>query len=475
MSDRPAQLLLVDDDPTMEPLLRNLLPRDRFEITWHRTLASGLAALPQEWDVVLVSSLLGDGVGLKLLEESATRPIRPPVILIAASRIVSTTIEGMKCGAFDCIRKPIDLAQLRERIEAACRSRQRCTPASPAEPLGAADPYQDDLPVALVGENERMLGVFKDVGRLAQCHGPVLIQGECGTGRESVARCIHRHSSRSEQPFAVIYCPGYVGSEIEQQVENQLQALHKGGGGTIFLQEIADISVTAQSQLLAWIRRGIFAGDAAGLESGVRLMATSSTPLDVRVRTGPFRADLYYLLGAHLIEVPALRQRISDIPLLVAHILRQLKPNRMPAVSDEAMRLLTSHMWPGNIDELTSVLRRCVVAGNGCVVADESLRDSIRSSVSRKTEESTGLHMTDWGSLVSFHLEGNREDLYLAATEELDIKLLPMVLTHTGGNQSEAARLLGMTRASLRKKIRGLGLDARRKSGTGSAGSASVG
>jgi DNA-binding NtrC family response regulator len=140
-----------------------------------------------------------------------------------------------------------------------------------------------------------------------------------------------------------------VDSEFEQQVESQLQSLHKAGGGTVFLQEIADISVTAQSQLLAWLRRGMFAGDATGLQQGIRLMATSTAPLDLRVREGQFRGDLYYLLSAHLIEVPALRQRIGDIPLLVRHLLRHLRPTHTPSVSEEAMQLLTCHLWPGNV------------------------------------------------------------------------------------------------------------------------------
>lgn len=464
MSEKPARVLLVDDGPDLELQAESegLLPADRFEISLKRSVADGIQAVDDDWDAVVVSSQLGDGQGLSLLDASRQLRLPPPVILVVQKSVVTTTIEAMKRGAFDCIRKPIERVRLQEQIEAACLSKRQFKSASPS--VIATDDENDDLPVALVGENERMLRVFKDVGRLSRSHEPVFIQGESGTGKESVARCIHRNSSRAEQPFAVIYCPGYESSEFEQQVESQLQSLHKAGGGTVFLQEIADISVTAQSQLLAWLRRGMFAGDATGLQQGIRLMATSTAPLDVRVREGQFRGDLYYLLSAHLIEVPALRQRIGDIPLLVRHLLRQLRPTHTPSVSDEAMQLLTCHLWPGNIDELTSVLRRSVVAGNGWVIANDSLRNAIRSSVIRESDGPSSSNVTDWGTLVSFHLESDREDLYTTATEELDLKLLPMVLAYTGGNQSEASRLLGMTRASLRKKMRGLGLDARRKS-----------
>jgi DNA-binding NtrC family response regulator len=460
MPNRPAKILLVDDDPATERLLSGICSADHFSISGRNSIKSAIEALGERWDLAVVDNLLVDGTGLEFLDICQKTDPDLPLIIISRANIAQTTIEAMKRGAFDCLRKPIDLGLLQDRVEAAYQSRQQAPTTMIAQPRSAGS----ELPTVLVGETERMLRVFKDVGRLAATSDPVLIIGESGTGKESVARCIHGFGADRDSPFATIYCPGFIGNELERQLENQLATI-RDSGGTIFLQEIADLAVTAQSQLLAWLRRGTFEVSSTSGRPGIRLMATSTRPLEHRVTAGEFRADLFYLLSAHLIEVPPLRQRTGDIPILTGHILRQRYPERSPRVSEEAMRLLSSHVWPGNIDELTNVLRRSVVQGNGQIIADSQLRESLRRRLTNEPHDTShGDHLTNWGFVFKSQCDSNRGDLYATATEEMDTNILPIVLEHTGGNQSEAARVLGMTRASLRKKLRVLGLAVKRKS-----------
>lgn len=469
----PAKVLVVDDDPLVTVIVRRAMEGVDCQLHSAGDAQGGLDAIKQfSPDLVVLDNILPDASGVDVLQQIHRLAPALPVIFVTACGTGSTAIEAMKLSAFDYLSKPLDPQMLRGQLRRALAYRSLAE-ADPSEAL-TTSVVPEPLSNSLVGECPAMQMVFKSVGLVAGQNVTVFIQGEHGTGKESIAREIHKHSRYSDGPVLKLQCLGVSeGRLIEQDLfghGSNAGLLEEAEGGTLLIKGISHLPLSAQSKLLQVLRDGVFRrlGETAQRKLGCRIVAISIGPLDTRVRRGEFRSDLYYALGSFVISLPPLRKRRGDIPLLAAHILEKLRPIHesfgvsKPRVSAEAMQALSEHLWPGNIDELEAILKRTLVEQKGHVLLAADLRKALGVTAAAITEQSdTKRFATDWTSFTRLRIEAGTDMLHADATEEMERNLFSRVLLHTEGNQAQAARILGITRASLRKRLRQYNMSAR--------------
>jgi DNA-binding NtrC family response regulator len=396
-------------------------------------------------DCLLLDIRLRDGDGLDFLRELRAGPARDvPVIVTTAYGDSERTIRAMRDGAFDYITKPFDLPSLRAAVDRAVKQRALVQSTAPAPPPAEA-------PGDLVGTSAAMLAVWKLIGRAAASDAPVLITGETGTGKELVARAIHRYSPRVARPFVAVNLaalpPGLIESELfghERGAFTGASARRSGrfesvADGTLFLDEIGDLDQALQTKLLRAVQEGTYerVGGNEALSSGARLLAATNRPVRPGAPGVALREDLYYRLAVIEIELPPLRARKSDIPLLVSHALRGT-PAR--AVSESAMGELLAYPWPGNVRELFHVLQRAAVMCGGEVIDVVNLPAPLGRAApadEAPADDDLSLH---------------------AATARLERRFIIRALERAKGNRSAAARLLGIGRPLLYTKLEEHGL-----------------
>ncbi len=451
-----ASVLIVDDDRTIrEGLVRavgsaGLTPRAC------EGLATARAALANErFDCVLLDIRLKDGDGLTLLAELREQQPSLPVVMATAYGDSDRTIEAMKLGAYDYLTKPFDLDRLLETLRRAVKT--------PTIAEAVADSSANG---ALIGSSATMLGVWKAIGRAASSNASVLVTGESGTGKELVARAIHVHSERKNGPFVAVNIAALPPTLVESELFGHEKGAFTGaagrregrfevaGGGTLFLDEIGDLELGLQTKLLRVLQEGTFerVGGNETLSASARIVAATSRPVLPKTPGATLREDLFYRLAVLHIELPPLRERRSDIPLLVqAFLTRLAEPRR--AVSERAMQALAAQPWPGNVRELFHALERASVMSRSEVldVRDFDLPtprpiDAVPEPRSRAAD----------GPVAELPPDG---DLNLRrATDALERALILKALERSGGNRAEAARLLGIGRPNLYAKMRELGL-----------------
>jgi two-component system nitrogen regulation response regulator GlnG len=467
-----ANVLLIDDDPAVVPeQVRQAFPGPRYRVDVAATGAEGLehvrAGPP---DVILLDLRLPDQSGLDVYQQIRAIDARIPVLFVTLAKGADAAIEAMKQGAYDYLFKPLDLAQLRrvvgEALEVARRMR---APAVVAE--SAADP---DAEGAIVGSCPAMREVYKAIGRVAAQNVPVLITGESGTGKELVARAIYQHGPRARAPFLALNCAAIP----EQLLESELFGHEKGAftgadrrrigkfeqvsGGTIFLDEIGDMPPALQAKMLRLLQEQTFerVGGNETIRTDVRLIAATHHDLKADAAEGKFRPDLFYRLGVFTIHLPPLRERGDDLLLLVQTYLRRFGRElgrEVLQVAPEALGQLRAYPWPGNVRELQSVLKQALLRASGTVLLPAFLPDlsGTPEEVGPETQAGADLGLE---TFITQRLGPNTTDLYAETHRQLDRLLLSRVLAHTGGNQYQAARLLGIARQTLRLKLRDLGL-----------------
>ncbi len=469
MSGRPARILLIDDDPLVQRIGLRLFASPDYACTVAGTAAEALKQLPlTKPDVVVLDHLLPDCTGIDLLRQIHTFDSRLPVILITVAGTSGNTIEAMKRGAFDFLAKPLDLDLLAAHVKRALESRRlMLTPVEMADANVTVEAGH-----VLVGQSDAMREVYKAIGRVATQNCPALITGEPGTGKELVARLIYENGLRSRGPLLTIKCNDFALPWLESElfghepgafagaVNPRVGKVEQGRGGVLLLKEVGDLPLATQSKLVDLLRHRRFQrlGSSEYLLSDVTVLATASEDLSAAVAEGRFQADLFYALGSFNIAMPSLRQRPSDIPLLIDHFMKRLSriqrtfSSEVPRVSEEALAHLSHYSWPGNIDELQSVLKRGIIEGKGTV----QLTPSLVQSLQRPVMSDAGPHaeITNWRALLEQGMAAASDDLYNSALTEMERRFLPLVMQVSGGSQVKAARALGITRGSLRKKLR---------------------
>jgi two-component system nitrogen regulation response regulator GlnG len=476
-----AHLLLIDDDPAFIPeQVCQAFPAPRYRVVVAGTGAEGLDHVRAETpDVILLDLRLPDQSGLEVYHQIRQIDARIPVIFITLAKSADAAIEAMKQGAYDYLFKPLDLHQLRRVVgEALEVSRRMREPAVLAET--APDP---DAEGAIVGSCPAMREVYKAIGRVAAQNVPVLITGESGTGKELVARAIYQHGPRSKAPFLALNCAAIPETLLESELFGHEKGAFTGAdrrrigkfeqvsGGTIFLDEIGDMPLTLQAKILRLLQEQSFerVGGNETVRTDVRLIAATHRDLKAWSAEEKFRPDLYHRLSVFTIHLPPLRERGEDLAMLVRHYLRRFSRElgrEVRQVDPEALERLRNGSWPGNIRELQSVLKQALLQASGPVLLPAFL-PAISSgplhsypSALQTGEEGATPAGADLGleAFIRQRLRPETQDLYADAHRQVDRVLLPRVLEYTGGNQHQAARLLGIARQTLRQKLRDLGL-----------------
>jgi two-component system nitrogen regulation response regulator GlnG len=462
-------LLIVDDEPSIQLAFRRAFREPDLQVICAGTAAEGLELIRrQQPDVIILDVHLPDQTGLTTLHQLRELDPRSPVIFITGKSTTETAIEAMKLGAFEYLLKPLELSQLRLVVERALAiSRLMRVPAVVAD-----DQPVDERADALVGRCPPMQEVYKGIGRVAAQDMTVLITGESGTGKELVARAIYQHSRRANGPFLAINCAAIPENLLESELFGHEKGAFTGAdrrrigkfeqcsGGTIFLDEVADMSPLTQSKVLRLLQEQRFErlGGEETIETDVRILAATNTNLEAAVAESRFRQDLYYRLSVFTLALPPLRSRSDDLSLLVQHYVRRFSRELgkdVQSVAPETMVRLQHYTWPGNVRELQSVLKQALLHASGPILIPDFLPplDETSALVARAEPPVDSLDQ-----LIDHHLGTGSMTLYPEAVQWLERIVLARVLRHTEGNQLRAAKILGITRGSLRSKLRELGI-----------------
>ena len=474
-------LLVIDDERSILHAFRRAFPPPEVNLVTAATAAEGLKAVGEvRPDTVILDVELPDQSGLEAFRRIHELDSRIPVIFITGHATTDVAIEAMKLGAFEFLLKPLDLTELRAVVRKGFAiNRLMQTPVvvagqetaqvleTPAE-AGAAN-YD-----VLVGRCPAMQTVYKAIGRVASQDVNVLILGESGTGKELVARAIYRHSRRATGPFLAINCAAIPEALLESELFGHERGAFTGAerqrigkfefctGGTLFLDEIGDMSPMTQTKLLRVLQEQRFerVGGNETITTDVRILTATNRNLERLVDPGQFRSDLYYRLGGFTIRLPPLRERLEDLPLLVEHFLKRFNRElgrEVQRLAPETMAVLARYRWPGNLRELQSVLKQALLQSTGEVLLVDFLPAALRPQGKEKdTPVPTSFPALD--AFINDRIQAGSQALYSETLAQMERKLITQILEYTGGNQLQAAGILGITRGSLRNKIRSLGI-----------------
>lgn len=465
-------LLVIDDDRAVLYMIGQAFKDTEVTVLTARDVEHGLELIAQKPDVVLLDIMLQETSGLEAFRKIQALDAKLPVIFITAQDSSDTAIEAMKLGAYDYLLKPLDLPKLRDLVERALEIR-RLMHVPVDLPRGDATISIGDQ---IIGRSQQMQDVFKAIGRVAPQNVTVLIHGESGTGKELVARAIYHHSNRAEKQFLAVNCAAIPEALLESELfghekgsftsadHRRIGKFEQCSGGTIFLDEVGDMSPLVQSKVLRVLQEQRFerVGGTDTIQTDVRIITATNRNLKHMAANGEFRDDLYYRLNGFTINLPPLRERGDDILLLLESFLRRISREigkDVHGISPDALDLLIKYRWPGNVRELEAVVRQSLLQTTGHVVLPEFLAESVHSTNAAQPHvEHDGDPASDLESLVDQRLRSRSQSIYAEAMELLDRYVITRVLRHTDGNQSQAAKLLGITRGSLRNKIRTLGI-----------------
>ncbi|GAW28331.1 sigma-54 dependent transcriptional regulator [Carboxydocella sp. ULO1] len=446
-----ATILVIDDEEHLRWILSKALNKTGYRVLTAATGQEGLKLVSEQMpDLVLLDLRLPDLDGITILKTIKKDQPQLPVIVITAHGTVETAIEAMKAGAVDYLTKPFDLDELKLVIE---RTLTLVELSQEVDYLrGELRERQGE---GLIGQSPSMVEIRELIGRIADTAATVLIQGESGTGKEVVARQLHLQSSRANKPFVAINCAAIPENLLESELFGHERGAFTGAnarkkgklelvrGGTLFLDEIGEMPLTLQAKLLRVLQERTYerVGGTEPLKLEARIIAATNRDLRKAIQEGKFREDLYYRLQVIPIHLPPLRERREDIPLLVQHFLRKYDPGkRLKGVAPEAMALLQQYHWPGNIRELENTIERAVILCTGHEITPENLPREISGDKQRVA-----------GVLLDFPPEGIN-------LEEVERELIRLALVRSGGNQTQAARLLGITRSALIYRMEKYGL-----------------
>ncbi len=439
-----AQILVIDDEQSIRDTLELFLRKKGHTVVKASHGKEGLARFEELCpDVVILDIRLPDGNGLEILQQMRQQNCLSKVIMITAFQDMETTVQAMKYGAFDYVQKPLDIKVIEKTVE-------RALQVLAIERGSSASPQQESEQLnVLVGKSENMVQIFKMIGVLCQNRVPVLIQGETGTGKELIARMIHQNSLYRDEPFVILDCSAVV----ENLLESELFGYEKGaftganrtnkgkietaGKGTLFLDEIGELPLNVQGKFLGFLQRQEYmrVGGHQMLQAQCRVIAATNRNLAEMVQQGTFKEDLYYRLKVVTLYVPALRERISDMPLLVEHFLHKIHlkfGTETLQLQDGVMERLLLHPWTGNVRELENILVEASVRARGSVILTEDL-DAL---LTREDE-------------LLPHLDSSTPD-----EASLEKQRIETTLELVQWNRSEAARRLGLSRPTLRTKMR---------------------
>jgi DNA-binding NtrC family response regulator len=451
------RVLVVDDEPGVQESLRMLL-KEECEVVTAGSVDAALALLAEASpDLILLDLVMPGRSGFDLFAELSQQAAPPPVIVLSGTRTIATAVEAMKLGAADYLTKPFEVEALRIKVRQLLSRREL---EREVERLRAQVAAEERLG-GLLGRSPAMREVFQTIRRIALSQVTVLIRGESGTGKELVARAIHDLGPRKQGPFVAVNCAGIPDGLIESELfghergaftdaaQRRIGRFEAASGGTLFLDEIGELATPVQAKLLRALqeRRIERLGGTGSIPVDVRVLAATHRDLEQDVAQGRFRADLFYRIHVVPIQLPALRQRREDIPLLASHFLEQARaaagqgPTR---IAPAALAALEHYAWPGNVRELGNAIEHAVALAESDVLGLDDLPGALV-----RTTRIDGLHEAVLSGQLGFE----------QATADFERELLLEALENAGWNQTRAAEHLRMTRRALKLRMDRLGLE----------------
>jgi DNA-binding NtrC family response regulator len=444
-------ILIVDDEPTIRETCAEVAQQTGMKATAVASAEEALEVLEHSAvDIVLTDLMLQRTSGLDLLKRVHDTNPTLPVIVLTQYGTIDSAVAATRLGAVDYVTKPFRIEELRARLERAARA---------VELQQENQLLREQLRTrpgfgGLIGVSERMQRVYKIMQKVSQHEYPVLILGESGTGKELVAKSIHFSGPRKDRPFAPVDCSALVPTLIESELFGYVKGAFTGAqhgkqglleaaqGGTLFLDEIGDMPVDLQAKLLRALQEREVkpVGSTERRRIDVRIIAATNRDLESAIKSGTFRQDLYFRLNVVQVKLPPLRERKSDIPLLVTSFLDKFSDPQQPprTISEEAMRQLIAYDWPGNVRELENAIERAVALGSGPI-----------------------LHVADLPSNLQYPTTERVPDRNeLLPLEELERRAILHTLRETGGDKLAAARILGIGKTTLYRKLKQYDLEA---------------
>ncbi|MGO9837073.1 MAG: sigma-54-dependent transcriptional regulator [Polyangiaceae bacterium] len=459
------QVLIVDDEPNLRKILSAQLTRDGYDVLTAEDGEQGLALLGEHHiDLVITDLKMPKVDGMTLLKRALVEEPELPVVLITAHGSIDTAVEALKSGAFDFVTKPFDKDEVRQIVAKALKTRELRGADATSTPTAQAARF------GIIGTSPSITDLYAILERVADTPTTVLITGESGTGKELVARALHEHSSRKGKPFIKVNCAAIPKELIESELFGYERGAFTGAvtskpgrfelanGGTLFLDEIGEIPIEMQVKLLRALQESEFerVGGIKTIRVDVRLVAATNRELKKLIVAGSFREDLFYRLNVVPIHLPALRERTSDIPLLVEHFLARFNERlrkKVEGVEADATEQLTEYPWPGNIRELENVVERAVLFCDTQKVRATDLPPEIRGIPAMANIPTP---VADLQAALAG--EGGLKEHVKVAMSRLEKELVSRALQQTSGNVTHAARLLKISRKGLQLKMKELGL-----------------
>ncbi len=464
----PAKILLIEDDAGIRDNLRRVLVEEGHDVATEKRGDDGLARASRDLFNVVITDLKMPGLnGLELVRQLHAAQPRLPIILITAFGTTETAIEATKCGAYDYVLKPFDIAELVDLVGKAANSNRLMS-----EPVGLGESSAGQG--GLVGQSGAMQAIYKEVGRVASKPVNVLIRGETGTGKELIARALYQHSDRARAPFVAINCAAIPETLLESELfghergaftgadSRRVGRFEQANTGTIFLDEIGDMPLGTQVKLMRVLQEKSLQrlGGKDAITVDVRVLAATHQDLQTGIRQKRFREDLYYRLSVVEITLPALRQRREDIPDLVRFFLQKYGldlGNPAPSIHPDAMEFLQTQAWPGNVRELENVVRKALLLAQTYTINV----DHVRVALNKPTElvysaaRGFGEYVDD---LLAAARRGELNDAHARVLQIAEREVFSRAIQQAQGNQAKAARWLGISRITMKAKLVQFGL-----------------
>ena len=461
------KILVIDDDDKLRLSFELLLSQEGYSVTGAPSGESGLKKINADMpDLVILDIRLPGMNGLETFLDIHKLNPKLPVIIMTAYGTTETAIKATKMGAFDYILKPFEIPEMlstvSQAIETARFTRSTVDINSPPERITDQD--------VIIGKSKCMQEVYKAIGKVAPTDATVLIRGESGTGKELIAKAVYQHSLRASRPFVVINCVAIPETLLESELfgyekgaftgasHRRMGKIELANNGTVFLDEIGDMPSAIQAKILRLLQEKSIErlGGREIIPVDVRIIAATNRNLETSVDEGKFRQDLYYRLKVVTIQLPRLRERASDIPLLVSYFIPKYASEmglNNPGITDQAQKILNIHIWPGNIRELANIIQKALIFNRGNPISPEEITTAIgfnlKGAEALIHDNEKGIRLLARNMLLS----RKGENIFESSVDRFSSALISEALNLTGGNISKAARFLGVSRPTLHSRI----------------------
>lgn len=463
-----GKILIVDDEKNITSSFKKILEDEGHNAFIVSSAEEGIKiAEDNAMDLVVMDIRMPGMSGLEAFAKFKEIDNKMPIIIMTAFGTTETAIEAMRLGAYEYIIKPFDIPGMKRLVEKALEAARLMKTEVTYE---AEEEAKGDR---IIGSSSKMQQVYKLIGQVAASDVAVLLRGESGTGKELVARAIYHYSKRKDKPFLVINSAAIPETLLESELfgcekgaftdarERRIGKLEQCNGGTLFLDEIGDMPASTQAKMLRVLEDKSFErlGGNATIKVNVRLITATNKNLEALIKDGKFREDLYYRLNAITISIPPLRERKEDISQLAQYFLIKYAKElskEMTKISPEALGILQNYEWPGNVRELENVIKKAVVLGHGKYLLPEYV--ALSEAISVKGDDLEGELRNILGKVIDAKSKLSGHSLYEDVIQDIEKELIIAILKKTKGNQTQAAKLLGISRPTLKDKIEKLGV-----------------